>query len=123
MSDVKKPAPAKPAPLRDPRTFIVGAARGAIWIITDDDQLARVQKGERIPKAERKMARYASGERVTGIPAASVPWMLSGGWIVPAPEGAPPVELREGGPMPKRKLYVEGALVKGVTVERKEGSA
>lgn len=73
----------KTAALRDPGTYRVGTARGAIWIITDDDQLARILKGERIPKAERKVKRYVSGEIVKGIPATSVPWMLSGGWIEP----------------------------------------
>lgn len=83
MSDRPKTPPAKA--LRDPGTYRVGTARGAIWIITDDDQLARVLRGENIPKAERKMRRYASGELVTGIPATSLPWMLSGGWVEPAP--------------------------------------
>lgn len=87
MSEPMK-APVKAAPkapaLRDPGTYRVGTARGAIWIITDDDQLARILRGENIPKAERKVKRYVSGEIVKGIPATSVPWMLSGGWIEPA---------------------------------------
>lgn len=89
--------------VRDPRTFRVGEARSEIWVITDDDQVRRIMAGEKIPLRERKVRRFATGERITcGMPASSANQLVKAGWIVedkPAPPApAPKADKGDGAP-------------------------
>jgi len=74
------PKPAAKA-LRDPAAYVVTDARTAIMVPTDDKQLADLLSGAEIPLSARKMAEFASGAVVRGIPAVSVAGMLADGII------------------------------------------
>ena len=57
---------------------------GMIMYPADDAQLARLLKGDTIPRAEREMKKVFPGDVVGDFPAKSVPWMHEAGWITEA---------------------------------------
>lgn len=77
--------PKASADLRDRKPYRVTAVRDGLYIVTDDDQLARMIAGERIPPHARKVRYAPTGAIVTDLPAKSVPGLLAAGWIEPAP--------------------------------------
>lgn len=83
-ASVATPAKAGRSALRSDKRYRVTDVRAAIWIVTDDDQLARMAKGDRIPKGDRLVRRCVTGDVVTDVPKASEAWMVTAGWIVPA---------------------------------------
>lgn len=72
------PPKVKPSGLRAAGEWRVLPVRAALLLITDDGQLARVLKGESIPKEELHTRWAIAGEIATDIPASSLTWMLEG---------------------------------------------
>lgn len=78
------PAPKRAGGLRADGAYRVLDKRAFIEYPADDDQLAALIKGDKIPRADRKVKRVHTGEIATGIPAASVKGLVASGWICEA---------------------------------------
>lgn len=78
------PAPKRAGGLRAPGAYRVLDKRAFIEYPDDDDQLAALVKGDKIPRADRKVKRVHSGEIATGIPAASIKALVASGWVCEA---------------------------------------
>lgn len=78
---VASPAPKAKGGLRSPVAWRILKPRGSaggVRVITDDDQLARVLKGDQLPKADLKIRWYEPGEVAMDIPASAVGWLTEG---------------------------------------------
>jgi len=70
--------------IRDGRAWRVTDRRAGLIYMADDDQIAAMARGDRIPLAERAWKEAPAGAIVTDLPAVSVPGLLAAGWIEPA---------------------------------------
>lgn len=78
------PAPKRAGGLRADGAYRVLDKRAFIEYPADDDQLAALLKGDKIPRADRKVKRVHTGEIATGIPAASIKALVASGWVCEA---------------------------------------